>query len=138
MYLVSQETLISRGTDIMWGCHLLWCSYNILYFLWLYYELFIIIYNILYNCWVRLLSNYNIKYTCTIYTRLDICIMSISRFTLWDKVTLQLLKFHFYGADVVEWCRALAIMQSDWCCSVSMVWAQIPSKEEYKFDSSKI
>jgi hypothetical protein len=40
-----------------------------------------------------LLSNYIIKYTCTIYTRLDICIMSISRFSLWDKVTLQLLKF---------------------------------------------
>ena len=28
--------------------------------------------------------------------------MSISRFSLRDKVTLRLLNLHFYGADVVE------------------------------------
>jgi hypothetical protein len=122
IYLVSQVTLISSGTDIVWGCHLLRCSYNILYFLWLY--------NILKNCRARLMSNYNIKYACTIYTRLDTCFMSISSFSLWDKVTLWLLKLHFYGADVVEWSRALDIKVSDWCCSVSMVWAQIPSREQ--------
>ena len=27
---------------------------------------------------------------------------------------------------------------SEWCCSVSMVWVQIPSREEQKFDSSTI
>jgi hypothetical protein len=42
------------------------------------------------------------------------------------------------GADVVEWSRALDLRLSDWCCSVSMVWVQIPSREEQKFDSSKI
>jgi hypothetical protein len=42
-----------------------------------------------------LLSNYNIKYICTIYTRLDTCLMSISRFSLRDKVTLRLLKLYF-------------------------------------------
>ena len=57
---------------------------------------------------------------------LDICLMSISRFSLRDKVTLQLLKLHFYGADVVEWSRARDIKLSEWCCSVSMVWVQIP------------
>jgi hypothetical protein len=31
---------------------------------------------------------------------------------------------------VVEWSRALDIRLSDWCCSVSMVWVQIPSREE--------
>jgi hypothetical protein len=36
------------------------------------------------NCWVRLLSNYNIKYICTIYTCLDTCLMSISRFTCFS------------------------------------------------------
>jgi hypothetical protein len=82
-----------------------------------------------------LLSNYNIKYICTIYTRIDTCLMSISRFTLRDKVTL--LKLYF-KADVVEWSRALDIRLSDWCCSVSMVLAQIPSREEQKYDSSKI
>jgi hypothetical protein len=121
IYLVSQVTLISSGTDIVWGCHLLRCSYNILSFLWLY--------TILKNCCARLLSNYNIKYACTIYTRLDTCFMSISSFSLRDKVTLWLLKLHFYGVDVVEWSRALDISLSDWCCSVSMVWAQIPSRE---------
>jgi hypothetical protein len=55
------------------------------------------------------------------YKRLDTSIMSISRFSLREKVTLRLLKFHFYGVDVVEWCRALDIMLSDWCYSVSVV-----------------
>jgi hypothetical protein len=124
------------GTDILCGSHLLRCSYNILYFLWLYNEFFIFLYNILNNCWFRLLSNYNIKHTCTIYTRLYTCLMSISRFSLIDKVTLRLLKLHFYGADVVEWSRALGIRLSDYFCSASMVWGQIPSREEQKFDSS--
>jgi hypothetical protein len=44
------------------------------------------------NCWVRLLSNYNIKYIFTIYTRLDTCLMSISRFSLRDKVESILYK----------------------------------------------
>ena len=87
---------------------------------------------------IILLSNYNIKYICTIYTRLDTCLMSISRFSLRDKVTLQLLKLYFNITDVVEWSRALDIRLRDWCCSVSMVWIQIPSREEQIFDSSKI
>jgi hypothetical protein len=41
-------------------------------------------------------------------------------------------------ADVVEWSRALVIRLSDWCCSVLMVGVQILSREEQKFDSSKI
>jgi hypothetical protein len=40
--------------------------------------------------------------------------------------------------DVVEWSRALDVRLSEWCCSVSMVWVQIPSREEQKIDSSKI
>jgi hypothetical protein len=40
--------------------------------------------------------------------------------------------------DVVEWSRALDVRLSEWCYSVSMVWVQIPSREEQKFDSSKI
>ena len=35
--------------------------------------------------------------------------------------------------DVVEWSRALDVRLSEWCCSVSMVWVQIPSREEQKF-----
>ena len=121
IYLVSQATLISSGTDVVCGYHLLRCSYNILFSC---------------NC----IMNYSLSYTiyykiveldcCQIiilsihvpsYTRLDTCIMSISRFSLREKVTLRLLKLHFYGVDVVEWCRALDIMLSDWCYSVSMV-----------------
>ena len=34
------------------------------------------------------------------------------------------------GVDVVEWSRALNVRLSEWCCSVSMVWVQIPSREE--------
>ena len=40
--------------------------------------------------------------------------------------------------EVVEWSRALDVRLGEWCCSVSMVWVQIPSREEQKFDSSKI
>ena len=57
---------------------------------------------------------------------------------LREKVTLRLLKLLFKGVDVVEWSRALDVRLSEWCCSVSMVWVQIPSREEQKFDSSKI
>ena len=45
--LVSHVALRSSGTDILYGCHLLRCLYNILYFLWLYDDFFIILYNIL-------------------------------------------------------------------------------------------
>ena len=45
--LVSQVNLRSNGTYILYGCHLLRCLYNILYFLWLYDEIFIIRCNIL-------------------------------------------------------------------------------------------
>jgi hypothetical protein len=44
----------------------------------------------------------------------------------------------YMGVDVVEWSRALDVRLSEWYCSVSMVWVQIPSREEHKFDCSKI
>jgi hypothetical protein len=69
--------------------------------------------------------------------RLDTCLMSISRFSLRDKVALRLLKLHFYGVDVVEWSGALDVRLSDWCCSVSMVWVQIPSREEQNLTAQK-
>ena len=56
--------------------------------------------------------------------------MSISIFSLRDKVTLRLLKLHFVGTGVVGWSMALDIRLRDWCCSVSMVWAQFRSREE--------
>jgi hypothetical protein len=45
--IISQVILISSGTDIVYGCHLLRCLYNLLYFLWLYDDFFIILCNIL-------------------------------------------------------------------------------------------
>ena len=127
----------SCGTDIVCGCHLLRCSFNILYFLLLDNELFIILYNIIKTCWVRLLLNYNIKYVFTICTRLNTCLMSISRFPLRDKVPLRLLKLHLYGADVVEWSTALDIRFNDCFCNVSIVCVHIPWRKEHNFDSSK-
>jgi hypothetical protein len=44
------------------------------------------------------------------------------------------LKNIYKGVDVVEWSRALDVRLSEWCCSVTMVWVQIPSREEQKFD----
>jgi hypothetical protein len=86
----------------------------------------------------RLLSNYNIRHTCNIYTRLETCIMSISRLSLWEKVTHRLLNLHFYWADVVGWCRTLDIMLRDRCCSASMVRAQIPLKEEQNLTAQNL
>ena len=40
-------------------------------------------------------------------------------------------------SDVVEWSRALDVRLSEWCCSVSMVWVQIPSREEQNLTALK-
>ena len=48
-------------------------------------------------------------------------------------VLMSVIYIYIYIADVVEWSRALDIRLSDWCCSVSMVWVQIPSREEQQF-----
>ena len=41
------------------------------------------------------------------------------------------------GVDVVEWSRVLDVRLSEWCCSVSMVWVQIPSREEQNLTALK-
>ena len=38
---------------------------------------------------------------------------------------------------MVEWSRALDVRLSEWCCSVSMVWVQIPSREEQNLTALK-
>ena len=73
-------------------------------------------------------NNRSLRIVCLCY--IYICLMSISRFSLWDKVTLRLLKFYFYITDVAGWSRALDIRLSDWCCSASMVWVQFPSRDD--------
>ena len=51
------------------------------------------------------------------------------------------MDLHIYiyieGVDVVERSRALGVRLSEWCCSVSMVWVQIPSREEKKLTALK-
>jgi hypothetical protein len=59
--------------------------------------------------------------------------LSVSLHNLLDVVYI-----YIQGVDVVEWSMVLDVRLSEWCCSVSMVWVQIPSREEQKFDSSKI
>jgi hypothetical protein len=39
--------------------------------------------------------------------------------------------------DVVEWSRALDVRLSEWCCSVSMVWVQISSRENKNLTALK-
>ena len=36
------------------------------------------------------------------------------------------------GFAYIEWSRALDVRLSEWCCSTSMVWVQIPSREGKK------
>ena len=45
--------------------------------------------------------------------------------------------FYIYIVDVVEWSRALDVRLSEWCCSVTMVWVQIPSREEQNLTALK-
>ena len=57
------------------------------------------------------------------------------------ELDFRAVKFLFFprrDLNVVEWSRALDVRLSEWCCSKSMVWVQILSREEQKFDSSKI
>ena len=72
-----------------------------------------------------------------LHTLRDTCLMSISRFSLRDKVTLRLLKLCFYIADVVEWLRALDIRLSDWCCSVSIGVSSNPVEGKTKIRQLK-
>jgi hypothetical protein len=52
-YIIFSINLVSLVTEIQWDRYIVWLSlasrrlYNILYFLWLYNEIFIILYNIL-------------------------------------------------------------------------------------------
>ena len=58
-------------------------------------------------------------------------------FSTWSFSDWKYIHIYIYMREWM-WSRALDVRLSEWCCSVSMVWVQIPSREEQKFDSSKI
>ena len=60
-----------------------------------------------------------------------------STFSLFWLYIYILLKLPFKGVDVVEWSRALDVRLSQWWCSESMVWVQIPSREEQNLTARK-
>ena len=64
--------------------------------------------------------------------------IGINKYTLKVKYAKGTYMMWSSGVDVVEWSRALDVRLSEWCCSVLMVWVQIPSREEQKCDGSKI
>ena len=64
--------------------------------------------------------------------------MSISRFSLRDKVTLRLLKLYFNIADVVERSRALDIRLKRLVLQCISGVSSNPVEGRTKFDSSKI
>jgi hypothetical protein len=70
--------------------------------------------------------------------KLFLCLISRSSVSICVVRILIYILVYILDVDVVEWSRALDIRLSEWCCSVSMVWVQIPSREEQKFDSSKM
>ena len=98
-----------------------------------------------------IVSNVNFKSKTRLFscsrdcTRFDICLFiqfdyehtSLEQ-TWYVFINLSISRLSYEGVDVVEWSRALDVRLSEWCCSVSMVWVQIPSREEQIFDSSKI
>ena len=68
-------------------------------------------------------SGTDILYGC--HLLLDVCIY------------IYIYIYIYIGVDVVEWSRALDVRLSEWCCSVSMVWVQIPSREEQNLTALK-
>jgi hypothetical protein len=89
------ENTLKSDRDLWWHQ---WIPIWVRTPIWVYHiNMIYIYYPIQYikNCWVRLLSNFNIKYICTIYTRLYTCLTSNPRFALREKVTLRLLKLPF-------------------------------------------
>ena len=60
--------------------------------------IFYLLYKALSKLGIIYIYNYNIKYICTIYTRLYTCLTPIPRFALRDKVTLRLFKLLFLGS----------------------------------------
>ena len=73
----------------------------------------------------------DLKVTCDTRLILNICYVwklnqTVLELDFWAVKFLFLYIYIIYnGADVVEWSRALDIMLSYWCCSVSMMWVQI-------------
>jgi len=53
-------------------------------------------------------------------------------------LAIETTNVYFNIVDVAERTWELYIRLSDRCCSTSMVWVQIPSRENTKFVSSKI
>jgi len=73
------------------------------------------------------------------YFLLNEMLLNFQKHGLCKTLTFQIhLRLFIYIADVAECSRALDIRLSDWCCSVSMVWVQIPSRGEQIFVSSNI
>ena len=79
----------------------------------------------------NLLDFYNLFCLCCIVMSRR----SVTHYVLW---LVDSLILYIYGVDVVEWSRAVDVRLSEWWCSVSMAWVQIPLREEQKFDRSKI
>jgi hypothetical protein len=96
-------------------------------------------------------------FVCTIYTRLDTYFilsqmwplntcLTVLNIIIWQRSSSAIFNIlyrmmrnlDFYIADVVEWSRALDIRRSDWCCSVSMVWDQIPSRKNKQLTAQRI
>ena len=95
--LVSQVSLRSSGTDIVYGCHQLRCLYNILYFLWLHNDFFIILYNILNIaelncCQIIILSIYvpsTRASTHVLCVSLDFPCETRQHFDYWSSICIQ-------------------------------------------------
>ena len=56
----------------------------------------------------------------------------------YHTVTTTTAPFIFKDTPLILYIYIISVRLSEWCCSVTMVWVQIPSREEQKFDSSKI
>ena len=93
-------------------------------------------------CWKQKWLCHPKTLDCVSYHCLSVCSFSFghcgvcpsSIYCYWLSICRPL----YLQMDVVEWSRALDVRLSEWCFSVTMVWVQIPSREEQKFDRSKI
>jgi hypothetical protein len=104
--IVSQVTMRSSGTDIVYGCRLLRYLYNLLYFLWLYNDFFIILFYIKikpYSVRIRFLSCHICVLTSTGFEFTPLMNCRINRLALCQATyTTRTLPLLNNGASIID------------------------------------
>jgi hypothetical protein len=102
---------------------------------WFNFQTYIYIYVWLKQIYCMVVTCLGVCIYIYIYIMIRVCFFFLNLILKYEKVIkLPTTKNVFLFYNTLDH-RALDVRLSEWCCSVSMVWVQIPSREEQKFDS---